>query len=408
MIKYFLFLFVVLWSNGLFAHAEEPAAKSILKNGDAIIVQANFGIVSGDMKDYVCEESFIGGETWKMALLGENEWITFGSDAIKRTEDGCTFETVKEINSIVGDIRVSPDKKTIAYFANGGTDKGIWFSQDRGKSFTPSSFPIEGIQITGLRFSNNQTLLISAYDTTQEGNGILLSVSTQTLETTTIPLPEGVTFPYLLDANDEGYVWLGRKVEQTIFVGKGDKSDELEYIPGAWPTGAALSEDGKFIYVSGVNEGAGLSIGNRSTGSFELHHPDNIFDCLDRVNGKIYLCGLEKRDGFDVFQIQDDNTLKGVVKFSTIEGPKNTCSKDSEVGLVCAIIWKETASYFGRDPEDMRANDFGESKDTGVESDLNSPNAKESGCGAINANPNHAFLYFLFLGFFLVRRKART
>lgn len=393
----------------LFAHAEEPAARSIFKTQSGILIQANFGIIADSVDGYTCEEAFLGGDTWKVGVFSQTEWLTYGSDNIKRTEDGCSFETVKEIDSIVGDIRVSPDKKTVAYFANGGSEPGIWISKDRGKSFQLVDYKFEGLQITALRFSDNSTFLVSAYDTTKEGKGLLISVSMQNLESKLITIPEGVTFPYLLDANVTGIVWLGRLGEQTIFIGTAEKSDEIQYKPDVWPIGAALSNDGQQIYIGGVNDGAGIAVGQRNTGTFKTIVADHIIDCLNRVGEKIYTCGLERRDGFDVFVLENE-TLKGVSKFTNINGPKNDCPDNSAVSTVCPIVWNDSATYFGKEPNVKKSPtddvDGNESVDMGVDIEGKSEeDSRISGCST--ANTSSFSMLFLIGAFFFWRKKLQ-
>ncbi len=399
----FLTLFLLVPAQ-LFAHAEEPAARSIFKTQNGILVQANFGIIANTLDGYACEEAFLGGDAWKVGVFSDTEWITFGSDNIKRTEDGCSFETIKEIDSIVGDIRVSPDQKTVIYSANGGSEPGIWISKDRGKSFQPVSYDVAGLQVTGLRFLNNNTFLVSAYDTSKAGAGLLISFSTQDPKPVPISIPADVTFPYLLDANENGFVWLGRLEAQTIFVGSTENSDEVRYLPESWPVGAALSADGQNIYIGGVSEGSGIAVGTKSTGEFKTIVADQVVDCLNRVGDKIYTCGLERRDGFDVFELENE-TLKGVSKFTNINGPRNDCPADSDVSTICPIVWNDTAEYFGKDPNmKTPVSDMKESADMGMDADVIS----EPSSGCSTSNPSPLPLFFLFALFFVRRKKTRA
>lgn len=404
-----LFVILVFWFPAqLFAHAEEPAAKSIFKTESGLLIQANFGVISDSIDGYVCEEAFIGGDAWKIGVFSDTEWLVYGSDNIKRTEDGCTFETIKDVDSIVGDIRISPDQKTVVYFANGGSEPGIWFSKDRGRTFTIIDFDVAGLQLTRARFENDSTLLVSGYDTTKEGQGFLLSISTQTLEPEQLTIQDGVTFPYLLDANENGIIWLGRLDErQTIFVGSKENTDEVRYIPSTWPIGAALSLDGQTIYVGGVNDGAGIAVGERETGEFKTIVEDNIIDCLDRIGEKIYTCGLERRDGFDVFELENE-TLKGITQFTNIDGPRSDCNEESPVTVVCPIVWKEAAQYFGKEPPITPTPDVEGSNDMGMDANSSAEPSEpidDGGCSCSSTNPSTFSAFLLFALFFLRKRK---
>ncbi len=407
MTKSILIVLFLLVPVQIFAHAEEPAAKSIFKTENGILIQANFGIIDDFSDGYVCEEAFLGGDSWKVAVLDQTEWITYGSNNIKRTEDGCSFQTIKESDSIVGDIRVSPDKKTVAYYANGGSEPGIWVSKDRGKSFERIDFEVEGLQITALRFENNATMIISGYDTNQAGEGFLISVSTQSLESASLAIPDEVKFSYLLDANEEGLIWLGRLEAQTIFVGTRSETDQIQYEPKSWPIGAALSEDGQNIFIGGVENGSGIAVGSRSSGVFETILKDRAVDCLKRVGEKIYICGLERRDGYDIFELEK-GSLKGVSKFTDIEGPKNSCPDESDVSSICPIVWKDTATYFGKVAE---LNPSPDTADMGVkDTDGNDQEPKtpqgpveKSGCST-TASPSFPLVFLI--GFLLFRKRS--
>ena len=411
--KWFIVVFLLLPSP-LFAHAEEPSAEQFL--GALSITKANFGLVSNAFEGMVCEEAFVGGDSWKLAALGENEWVVIGENNIQRTTDGCEFEPIKDTTDlIIPGLEASPDRTTVAYIANAGLEEGIWFSTDRGVTFDRLNIDTTAFQLTALRFVDDTTLIVSGYEPDQDGDGFLLQIDITNGTSQNLTIPVGIKFPYVLDANPMGIVWLGRAETLTVYWGDLADTSVRSYIPRTWPTAATLTADGQTVWVSGVENGQGIARGDM-TNTWDVILAEQVASCISEYDGAIYFCGLERRDGADVFQIVDDTTIEPVVRFTDLRGSRSDCPPESDVGTVCPLVWNEVASYFGQEPNvtpDMgtgapdvgsTTNDSGSISDA---SDETPPSSGDKGCCA-TATPTPTWQYgFLFACVVLARSRRR-
>ena len=159
-----------------------------------------------------------------------------------------------------------------------------------------------------------------------------------------------------------------------------------------WPAGALLSEDGSNLWVGGVNNGVGVLHGTRdgSEVTWSMIAEADTVSCLGGDEGSLFVCGLARIDGADVFAL-GDGAVMPALDFRAMRGPK-LCPPTSDVGQMCPVVWREMAAYFGVDPN----ADFGAwlpgDGDAGVtgDGDTSAPDASPSdrrGCCASAGPP---------------------
>ena len=353
-----------------FAHAEEPNAQRLVFTDDGWVLQANFGVVESTSSNrLVCEEAYLGGEGWKLAVLGQTEWITFGETSAQRTTDGCTFEKVATLPDLPTDTAADPVSGSVAYLMNTETDGGLWVSTDRGQTFENiPGVDVATNQLTGVRFLDDDTLIVSGYQLGSNGAPSVWRVTISTAEVTALTPPDGTTYPYVLAAEGGHVILLARRDVQMLFWGTPDSLDTAEVELGSWPTGATLSADGTSAWVSGADMSRGVLVGTLAgdTASWETVIPDTIANCVEHEAGATYVCSLNRLHEFDLVELLEDGTTRGVVNFREFEGVRQ-CPAGSTVADVCPVVWREISSYFGVDPN---AGDMGPGPgDMGVSSD---------------------------------------
>lgn len=385
--RYLVAIVCLLAPSLAFAHAEEPNAQSVFAMPeDGWVVRANFGVVDSQVPDrFVCEEAFLGGDGWILGALGPTEWITFGESSVRRTEDGCDFEKIAEVPVRPSDATVHVASGNAAYLMNGDAAAGLWVSTDRGRSFElVDGLAPELHQFTGVRFLDEDTLLVSAYARQESGASRLFRVDLGG-PPEELAVPADTTFPYILAAGGGQMVLLARRTAQVVFWASPDEmasADELEL--GGWPTGALLSADGNTAWISGTEGSRGIMVGRRESGNV-LWTPiidGQAANCIGGDEDSMFVCGLGRLDGADVFAVRDEMTEQ-VLNFRTLRGPRS-CPQGTEVADVCPLVWREIASYFGADPNadlgGFPEPDAG-ADDVGVAPDVAAPGS-DAGAGA--------------------------
>jgi hypothetical protein len=416
----FLFLSLVLGhASAAAAHAEEPNSQRIFGVGDdgAWILRANFGIVTSDHQDrLICEEAFLGGDGWQLARLGPTEWVTFGESSVQRTEDGCTYEEIMSLERTVSDATAHPGGP-VAFLRNGEADAGLWLSTDRGQSFERvAGIDTEIYQLTGVRFMDADTLILSGYVRADAGAAMLWSIDVQDTSVTELTAPANITFPYVLDARAGHILLLGRRDAQTLFWGTPDQIDIAEVEVSTWPSGAVLSEDGLQAWVSGPDQGRGVLAGtlDGEEATWETLAGDQTASCVAQLDDGIYICTLNRFDEFDVMRINPDGSVDGVLDFRNFAGVRDDCPAGSDVDEVCPLVWDELAPYFGLSAGDAGPGgdvstadagpDAGELPDTAMPAADSGPADDEVGgsacCSTIHDRPERA-RFPLLLGMLL-------
>jgi hypothetical protein len=399
------------------AHAEEPNAQRVFPVGDgAWVLRANFGAVRSEQTDrLICEEAFLGGDGWQLAVLGPTEWVTFGESTVQRTEDGCTFDEVMSLDRKVSDAAAHPDG-AVAFLRNGETDAGLYLSTDRGQSFERvPGIDTEIYQLTGVRFIDGDTLILTGYIRAEAGAAMVWSVSVADAGVSELTPPADVTFPYVLDARGGHIALLGRRENQTVFWGTPDQMDVAEVEVASWPTGAVLSEDGSQLWISGPEMGQGVLAGTLDAGeaTWETLAADMTASCVARLDDGIYICTLNRFDEYDLMRLTDDGAVEGVLDFRNFVGVRDDCPEGSDVAEVCPLVWDELAPYFGifegGDAADAgnadtdAGNPDDGNTDTGSAQDAAPPTTTDPGgcCSTIHERPERQARLPLLLGVFL-------
>ena len=386
-------LAVFLPASRVAAHAEEPSARSVHVLQDGLLVRANFGVLSSAAPHrFVCEEAFLGGDNWLLGELGPTEWLTFGEKDIRRTEDGCSFEVVATVTGTPADAAVHPASGSVAYLDNDPDGGGLFVSTDRGQSFERhEGLAAAGLQLTGVRFLDAMTLLVSAYSTDADRAAQLYRVAIGG-SVEPLAVPPGLTFAVILDAGAGQIALLARRESQGVMLwGAPDSLDAaIELETPVWPTGARLSSDGDTLWIAGLHDGLGLTRGvrNGASASWAELFTEDAAGCIGGDDSGLYTCGLARLDGADIFRIEGDSRTPHI-DFREMIGPAQ-CPETSDVGEICPVVWQEIASYFGVDPDadtgagpdhhhgpDAGAHDHhgADSGDPGVDAELDAADA---------------------------------
>lgn len=397
-----------------FGHAEPPLAQSVFGFGDTWVLKANFGVVSNGYEGFVCEEAFLGGDRYIAALVGPDQYVTFGETAIHVTTDGCDFTLVKQLSQAPADAVADPTSQTIVYLDNADDTRGVWTSDDAGQSFERfESLNTEDLQLTGVRFANPTTIIVSAYERSPDamGAGRMLEIDLNTGSVTNLIEGLGIRYPYVLDATAGGLIWLGRRDAQAVFVGSYDSPirDEIGELV-SWPSGALISDDGQTVWVSGLDEGSGVRRGvfDGEELVWTQLAQDVTASCLGKWNGDILMCSARLLETDDLYRI-DGDALEPVTNFEIIDGPR-ACPAGTDVATVCPIVWGEFAQFIGKDPglPDMGnpQTDMGSPQDMSM-NDSGGGEPSDDGCSTTRSHAPTSWALGLLFGIVVLRIRRR-
>lgn len=389
--------FALALSSTAFGHGEEPISQRLYSVENGWILKGNFGITSSNFEGFVCEEAFLGGDKFVVIPLSSTRWVTFGETSVHVTDDGCTFDRTHQLTQAPAD---ADGAGTNAIFlSNDVESEGIWLSEDSGESWAKIDYDITDIQLTGVRFAGPNRAIVSGYDRANSGDGVMLEVALEAgVAVNPITIPDGLKYPYILDAKGEELVWLGRGETQNIFWGPLETPDQDTFEITTWPAGAALAEDAQTLWLAGLEEGKGLTIGTRGDSEtiWETVAMETTAACVGRHEGETYLCSMRRFDDADLMKVGEDGSLEPLLDYRDLRGARTDCSAESNVGDVCPLVWVEVekalrlaGSDAGTSSDDVGTNepDMGESpSDMGLEAEPTATGgSSDSGCATASS-----------------------
>lgn len=399
-------------------HGEEPISQRIYSLGEGWLLKSNFGFTSSEFEGFVCEEAFLGGGKFTVIPLDADRWITLGESAIHITDDGCSFTRVRDLARAPADADGSG--QNAIYLSNEVDTEGMWLSRDAGETWQRIDFDVTDTQLTGVRFDGPDRAFVSAYDRASSGAAIMLEVSLEAAPTVSpITIPEGLKYPYVLDAKAGELVWLARDEGQTIFWGSVDTPTRDSLPIMTWPAGAVLAEDTQTVWLAGLEMGKGVTIGTRGAEEtiWETVAVETTASCVGRIDGETYVCSMRRFDDADLMKLNGNGTLEALTDFRDLEGARTDCSPESNVGDVCPLVWVEVEKALrvgadaGATPDTGTPDvDMGkETADMGEEA-LDGPSPRSdsgsnSGCASAGSDDVAPITTLIFIALLALRRR---
>ncbi|MFB6263716.1 MAG: hypothetical protein ABEL76_08860 [Bradymonadaceae bacterium] len=343
------------------AHGDVPLARRLesLPGEDGPtnwVLSTNFGVMtSSDPDGYVCEESFRGGIDFQIAVLGVHQWVLFTEGRILRTDDGCTFETVRMLPARPRDVAVRRSSDRVAFTHNGAELAGLWTSDDGGDRFE-RTLQRDGFHFGSVEFTAEGRPIVAGYptgaDVEQRGAARFLFGGTSV----EVRRLDAFRYPKLLAVRAGQIAWLGRRNgEIVVNWGTPDDLDRHSHRVAATPSSAAFSADGSTLWIAGVgkpsagggtSQSRGFLVGTSTAGGnvrFERRFEDHSALCVETAAGEVYVCGKRGRDGADLQRATGSGELVDVLDFRDLRGPSDRCSTQSDVGSACPAVWPDLA-----------------------------------------------------------------
>lgn len=362
-------------------HANNPSAESITAMQDGWLAHTSFGVVGTHFEGFVCEEAFLGGNAFHLVFLGPDEWVTMSENGLWTTTDGCDFTKRADLPTNPTDASGHIPSGKVAYVINGDNGAGVYVSTDRGLTFERKLDRADH-QWTGVRFADENTLILSAYDRSNSGAALIASLDLTTGQATDLPTLGAYTYPYLLDASNDRILWLARAETQSLFFGPVTGPDDVVYPVNSWPTAARILAPDK-IAVAGMQLSRGVAEGTLVDGNWGWNElvPTTTALCLTPVGDDYLICAQREFDDADIVRVSGGQSQPERI-FTDLTGPRD-CPADSAAGAVCPVVWRELARALGQDPGDGGA-DAGADADSDV--DLPNDAGSESDAGVVASN----------------------
>lgn len=391
--------FLTLFWGSASAHIGEPLSTRVWNVGGQWVLETNFGMVGPHFEGFVCEEAFLGGDRFFIAPLAADRWLTFSATEVRQTEDGCTFTPVQALTGLPADVDVHETSGKVAWVSNNsGPQLMVYANGEVQEGPTIDSEQ----QLTSVRFASDTVLVMGAYHKTMAGAGTLFRYDIAERSLTTIEVGQAITYPYILDAEGEALLWLGRVDAQALHWGTFEAPMQTSLEIASWPTDARIVDDSKVV-VAGLSQSRGLTIGSRvgEDVTWESFNEETSAACVRPYEDGYLVCTLRRFDDADLVFIKPGEEPVAMVNFLDLEGARQ-CPASSDVEAVCPTVWPEIARQLGLVPTQMEPDIMEPSPDADMGDVSITPPSGDEGCSAAGIFP---MLWFSVLLPILIRRR---
>ncbi|MFB6351401.1 MAG: hypothetical protein ABEN55_22990 [Bradymonadaceae bacterium] len=368
---------VLLAAHTAAAHGGSPQSQTVgvWEEGDEAswMLKTNFGVMTSEHpREFVCEEAFDGGGRFRAAAFDTRTWVIFTADKITRTEDGCSFQKVRDLPGAITDLAIHRSSSKVAFAINSGEIRGIWSSSDAGESFVKVTIDRPNLKLMTIAFDANGKLVVSAsvdgpIEGADQGDARFFTAENPDEAVAA----DAFSRPYLLDVRNGRLLWQGRDSEGwNIVWGSLDAPSGSSRAIDAWARGGVIGPEGNqaqdFWVVGSEKKVRGLLHGTSSEGRVEwdVVAPDHSGICISKFGRHLYLCSRRDREGHDLERRSvGGGSGEGLVDFRELRGPYGRCGDDTDVGRTCPAVWPELADSLGIETAP-------DSADTGVDGDV--------------------------------------
>lgn len=348
--SFLIVIILTLFVDSATAHIGEPLSTRVWNVAGEWVLETNFGMMGPHFEGFVCEEAFLGGDRFFIAPTAPDHWLTFSATEVRSTEDGCTFTRLRSLAGLPSDLDVHEPSGTIAWVANTSGPELVVYSDG---VFLEGPTIDADQQLTSVRFASATVLVIGAYHKTMAGAGTLFRYDIVEKTLTTIDVGQAITYPYVLDAEGEGLLWLGRVDAQALHWGTFDSPTQTSLEIASWPTDARIVDDSRVV-IAGLQQSRGLTIGSRvgEDVSWESFNEETSAACVRPFEDGYLVCTLRRFDDADLMFIKPGEDPVPMVNFLNLEGARQ-CPSGSDVAAVCPTVWPEIARQLGLLPSVM-------------------------------------------------------
>lgn len=380
---FLVLLLLPFGADRVWAHGDPPEGEEIHIVDGGWVYVTNFGVMTSEKPDvYVCEEAFYASERFRVAPLGMNRWATFSDSLATITDDGCDFGSHRELpgSPLAVARHRSSDRVAMAIAVDGVFQ--IWIGEQGGQSWTELPVDLDELRPSSLGFLSTETLLLVGYVTEEESRGqaVITEIDIATGGRTDHPTDQELRYPELLDTRGDDFLWHARRQGVTeIFWSHDGDLEAGHFVAPAWPRSGALSDDGQFAYLGGVDEeGRGVFRAQRDEpSSWEEIIADHRALCMTADGPDLLICGHRLHDGHDLARWTADGELHRVVDFRDLRGIRDDCPEDSRTARTCPPVWPELAVGLGIELDEEQPRDGEDDTD---------------GCSTTGAQPHLALL----------------
>ena len=351
-----LFLCFVSLSIGAstaWAHGDPPEGEKIYAVDGGWVYVTNFGVMdAGHPHEYVCEEAFFASESFHVAPLAMNRWVTFSRTTVAVTDDGCDFERTFDLPAPPIAIAAREASDEVAFVTRESEQTILGYSDDGGWTWRYLDIDLDDVRPSGMGFVGDHRLALVGHETDEatRGTAALVELDVDADERTDLETDGELNYPELLATSDDGLLWHARRSGDTeVYWSRDGEIDFAHLSVPSWPTSGALAEDGTRAYLGGID--------SESRGVFEAHadEPSTWEEivaghralCMTTDGDDLWVCGHRNHDDHDLARYNADDGLQGVSDFRDLQGYRSDCPDDSRVNRTCPSVWPEFAPGLG-------------------------------------------------------------
>lgn len=412
-----------------FAHGGAPQARAIAERVGAPgwILETNFGFITHEQPErFICEESFLGGESFELKQLDAMTWVIATANGIARSEDGgCSYTRVVESQEPAKALSVDPKRGWAIFLSQDPQlESPLWWSKDRGASFQAVGAlkTLEvGMRWTGASFVGERELLVLGYesDVLARGQARAWRVDLEADTRVEITGLEGLKYPYLLETRQDQVVGVAITDQGTaLWWDPIDQLGTTRISVDLWPSAASIDPDGQTLWVASSDPMTG---GIRSLSRADVAAPSwrevwvgQPVQCvLATADQGLLACVDRALAGADMVRVDlDGGAPAPLVNFEALTGPNQGCEPNSQLAQTCPLVWNELARQLRIGQPDSPDMEMGVDEDmsTLAPSDMGRPKApaEPGGCQSAGAlAPAQALVWSSLCGMFLGLRRRR-
>lgn len=394
-----------LFSATAWSHGATPQARSIIPTAGqpGWIVETNFGFILGQTPDqFICEESFLGGLSFRLVTLDEQTWLIATETGVVRSLDGgCSFEKVSPLSELPKALVKDPISGAVLYLTQQpDLSSPLWISVEPSTgAFAPLNItlpPLDEVKWTSARFLWDGRLFVLGYSNKAEdrGQGRAWLVDVQANEVQELEGMAGLKYPYLLSAEQDQLAGVATDDQGTvIWWDKLEQLGQRRIRSDVWPSALAIDpETPSKLWVTSSDPISGgvraITLDAQAQPQWQDHWIGQSASCVwPTSQDKLFVCVDRAQTGSDVVQIgrAAPGEAQPIVSFTALTGAQTRCDMQTQAGQTCPLVWDELAKQLRlNQPGDP---DMGAALDQGVPTDMSdmgqAPSAAtkaESGC----------------------------
>ncbi len=361
-------LVLLLLSLGLVAHHPSYPAPLELVSLDSESAQdaatapwvliTTVGFVSSEADNHlICREAFGVQGPLYAAVLGPNHFVVAGQQGLMVSLDGCHIDAEHTVDGWLVDVASRGDSLVATASSDQDGDILHW-SSDGGLTLDDSLAIEEGFKITGLGWTDDHTLVATAFDDEHDelrgaARLVVVDISAPTPRAEIVEYAYPLRYPYLFAVDDQKVAVAARDSATPILLwGPLHKPDRRQVELETWPLFADFGVDGDIRVAPVDDDWRGAAVVTDEVLETEPRLSDQDVRCIVADAHHQWVCSSGVEELYELWLLDDGDDPLPVYRLNELEGPPSDCPDDSEVAQICPEYWELVEATIPSRPAD--------------------------------------------------------